>query len=213
MDIRPELVAVDTGDQAPAVYSWISQQDQSKILAIKGKRGYEINAPVGTPTNIPFGKRKKAIRLRSVTGDVFKAELYQFLNLNRVDVGSDPPGFVHVPNYLDAEWCKQLVAERRVRTKTGRFEWLKDRHPRNEALDCRVYARAALWTLGVAAWKPERWLRERQRRGIMDAEIARKEQQEERKTGALEPKKSLNEPKFAKDSWFGAERGNLRGDW
>ena len=46
---------------------------------------------------------------------------------------------------------KQLVAEQlvTVRTKRGfqRLEWQKLRE-RNEALDCRVYARAAAWLVG-----------------------------------------------------------------
>jgi phage terminase large subunit GpA-like protein len=100
-----------------------------------------------------------------------------------------------------------------VKTKSGKYLWEKYNHPRNEALDCRVYARAALWTLGVAGWRPERWLRERNRRGIVDAEIVQKEQFEARKTEAVASKPSLNAPKFAKDEWFGADRGNLRGDW
>ena len=110
------------------------------------------------------------MQLRSVTGDVFKAELYRFLGLSRptdeemAETGY-PPGFVHVPDYLDAEWCKQLTAERRVRLKSGRFEWKKE-HQANEALDCRVYARAALWTLGVAGWKPMKWQGLRDRRGL-----------------------------------------------
>jgi phage terminase large subunit GpA-like protein len=53
---------------------------------------------------------------------------------------------VHLPRGTDAEWVKQLVGERLVTVKTkrgfSRFEWQKLRE-RNEALDCRVYARAA----------------------------------------------------------------------
>ncbi len=169
-ELRIDLLAVDTGDQTTAVYSWIAKQDQARVLAIKGKRGFEINAPVGTPTYIALGNRRKAIALRTVTGDVFKAELYRFLALPRptdeeVAGSGYPPGTVHIPDHLDAEWCRQLVAERRVRLKSGRFEWRKE-HLRNEALDCRVYARAALWTLGVAAWKPTKWRNLRDRRGL-----------------------------------------------
>lgn len=213
IEMKVELISIDTGDQTPACYAWIVQQDQTRILAIKGKAGYELNTPVGTPTNIEFGHKKRAIRLRSITGDVFKGELYAFLNLYRAEDGTFPPGFVHIPNFLDAEWCKQLVSERRVRTDTGKFKWEKLNHPRNEALDCRVYSRAALWTLGSAGWKPERWARERLKRSITDDEIVAKEVAEARLVPAPAPQPSRNEPKFAVDNWLGAERGNLRGDW
>ena len=104
---------------------------------------------------------------------MFTAELYALLALPRPtdeEIAADgfPPGTVHVPDFLDAEWCKQIVAEERRRTKAGRFEWVKV-HQANEALDCRVYARAALWVMGVAAWKPERWRLMRERRGLEGA--------------------------------------------
>jgi phage terminase large subunit GpA-like protein len=58
-----------------------------------------------------------------------------------------PAGTVHLPRGIDAEWVKQLVAEQLVTVKTRRgftrLEWQKLRE-RNEALNCRVYARAAL---------------------------------------------------------------------
>jgi len=45
-----------------------------------------------------------------------------------------------------------------VRTKRGfaRLEWQKLRE-RNEALDCRVYARAAAWIVGADRWSEARW--------------------------------------------------------
>jgi phage terminase large subunit GpA-like protein len=46
-----------------------------------------------------------------------------------------------------------------VKTKRGfsRLEWQKLRE-RNEALDCRVYARAAAWILGADRWSEAQWL-------------------------------------------------------
>ncbi|CAH1657119.1 Phage terminase large subunit family protein [Hyphomicrobiales bacterium] len=184
VQMKIDLLAVDTGDQTTAVYGWISKQDQARVLAIKGRRGYEANAPVASPTNIPFGRRKRAIRLRMVTGDVFKAELYRFLLRGREEDGAYPQGYVHVPDFMDAEWCKQLVAERRVRNKTGRYEWKID-HKANEALDCRVYSRAALWTRGVASWSPERWKREREVRGLDAVPVERVQQTQPRANSFL----------------------------
>ena len=62
-----------------------------------------------------------------------------------------PPGTVHLPDWADSEWLKQLIAEQLVTVKGKRgfakLEWQKLRE-RNEALDCRVYARAAAWIVG-----------------------------------------------------------------
>jgi phage terminase large subunit GpA-like protein len=55
---------------------------------------------------------------------------------------------------------KQLVAEQLMTVKTRRgftrLEWQKLRE-RNEALDCRVYARAAAWIAGIDRWSERKW--------------------------------------------------------
>ncbi|HRQ83262.1 MAG TPA: phage terminase large subunit family protein, partial [Azospirillaceae bacterium] len=45
-----------------------------------------------------------------------------------------------------------------VKTRRGftRLEWQKVRE-RNEALDCRVYARAAAWIAGADRWTEDKW--------------------------------------------------------
>jgi phage terminase large subunit GpA-like protein len=71
-----------------------------------------------------------------------------------------PVGYVHLPRGAEAEWVKQLVAEQLVTVKTkrgfSRLEWQKLRE-RNEALDCRVYARAAAWIAGADRWTEAMW--------------------------------------------------------
>jgi phage terminase large subunit GpA-like protein len=57
------------------------------------------------------------------------------------------------------EFFKQLTAEQLVtRIVKGypKREWQKTRD-RNEALDCRIYARAAAIALGVELWSDSRW--------------------------------------------------------
>ena len=60
----------------------------------------------------------------------------------------------------EAEWVKQLMGEQLVTVKTkrgfSRLEWQKLRE-RNEALDCRVYARAAAWIAGADRWTDGMW--------------------------------------------------------
>ena len=113
------------------------------------------------------GKRlRRGARLWTVAVSTFKAETYRFLRLARpteeemADGAAFPPGSVHLPHWVENEWLKQFVAEQlvTVRTKRGfaRLEWQKLRE-RNEALDCRVYARAAAWIVGADRWSEARW--------------------------------------------------------
>jgi len=70
------------------------------------------------------------------------------------------PGTVHLPDWVESEWLKQFVTEQLVTVKTRRgfakLEWQKLRE-RNEALDARVYARAAAWIAGADRWSEARW--------------------------------------------------------
>ena len=70
-----------------------------------------------------------------------------------------PGGLLHFPNGTDAEGLKQWPDEQSVKIKTDgfqRLEWQKLRE-RNEALDCRVYARAAAWIAGADRWTQAMW--------------------------------------------------------
>ena len=61
-----------------------------------------------------------------------------------------------------------------MKTKRGfaRLEWQKLRE-RNEALDARVYARAAAWIAGLDRWSEARWAEaERAMRGLAPADAA-----------------------------------------
>ena len=113
------------------------------------------------------GKRlRRGARLWTVAASTFKAETYRFLRLDRpaleeIETGAAfAPGTVHLPRWAESEWLKQLVAEQlvTVRNKRGfaRLEWQKLRE-RNEALDCRVYARAAAWIAGADRWSDAYW--------------------------------------------------------
>ena len=113
------------------------------------------------------GKRlRRGARLWTVAVSTFKAETYRFLRLERPTAeeiaggARMPPGTIHLPDWVETEWLKQFVAEQLVTVKTkrgfARLEWQKLRE-RNEALDARVYARAAAWIAGLDRWSEERW--------------------------------------------------------
>lgn len=157
-------LAIDSGDgrNTAAVYAWVRRMGSAQALAIKGVEGFDRATPVDGPTYVDVNEHgrtiRRGVRLWKVSSAVFKSETYRFLRLDRptdeeIAAGTAfPDGYVHLPRSLTAEWVKQLVAEQLVvvRDRRGfsKLEWRQMRE-RNEALDCRVYARAAAWLLGI----------------------------------------------------------------
>jgi phage terminase large subunit GpA-like protein len=149
------------------------------------------------------GRAKPAETPRST----FKAETYRFLRLERPTAeefgsgASFPPGTVHLPDWVESEWLKQFVAEQLVTVKTkrgfARLEWQKLRE-RNEALDARVYARAAAWIAGLDRWSEARWTE------------AEREVNVERPPTPRPPRPAQSEPAGAPDGWLGRRRGWLK---
>jgi phage terminase large subunit GpA-like protein len=164
-------LAIDTGYETPAVYGWARRVGFGQVAPVKGVEGFNRASPVSGPTFVDAtiaGKRlRRGARLWTVAVSTFKSETYRFLRLERptpeelAGGALFSPGTLHLPGWIDSEWLKQLVAEQlvTVRNKRGfsRLEWQKLRE-RNEALDCRVYARAAAWILGADRWSEAQWL-------------------------------------------------------
>lgn len=166
-----QRMAVDTGAFTQSVYQWVRAQSRQAVIAVKGMAKYDRIVPVGGPTYVETTqhgvKVKRGIALWAVSTSFFKREFYKQLGLHKPtdeDIASGlgfPAGYVHLSTQVSDEWCKQLVAERQVviRNKRGfavRTEWQPTR-PRNEALDIRVYARAAAWLAGADRWNESRW--------------------------------------------------------
>ena len=163
-------LAIDSGYETSAVYAWSRQAGFAQVAPVKGVEGFNRTSPVTGPTYVDAtvaGKRlRRGARLWTVATSTFKTETYRFLRQDRPTAeeiaagASFPPGTVHLPDWADGEWLKQLTAEQLVTVKTrrgfARLEWQKLRE-RNEALDCRVYARAAAWIVGADRWSEARW--------------------------------------------------------
>ena len=180
-------LAVDTGYEAAAVYAWARAQGFEQVAPVKGVEGFNRAAPVAGPTHVDAteGGRKirRGARLWTVAVATFKAETYRFLRLTRptdeerAAGARTPSGYIHLAQAAEAEWVKQLVAEQLVTVKTRRgfqkLEWQKMRE-RNEALDCRVYARACAWLMGMDRWDGAKWddLRAQLMPGTSDARPA-----------------------------------------
>lgn len=167
-----DRLAIDTGDGVTTnnVYGWVRSKSRDQVMAIKGKRGFDRASPVDGPTWVEVTDRgrkiKKGVQLWNIAVAVFKSETYGYLRLPRptdedlANGGHWPIGYVHLPRGITSEWVQQLVAEQLVTIKgrngVTRFEWQPLRE-RNEALDCRVYARAAAWLRGVDRWDELKW--------------------------------------------------------
>jgi len=174
MSVR--VIAVDSGDESQSVYSYVRQHPQPfwgpagalvrqprTVVATKGRE--HAVALVGSSTRADLAARR-GLRVYLIGTWMAKRELYGFLRLDRptdeaLAAGAlYPHGYVHVPQYSE-EWFKQLTAERlvkRVHKGYPKLSWEKDAGRRNEALDCRVMARAAAELFGLSRFTDRHWL-------------------------------------------------------
>lgn len=148
------MTCVDSGFNTQHVYNFCRKFSINKVVPVKGSDS--LSMIVGLPKVVDYKKGKhvvrRAIRVFSVGVSLLKSEFYGWLKIDPpIGVEESPTGFCHFPEY-DEEYFKQLTAEkvvaRRNRKGFAITEWVKDRE-RNEALDCRIYARAAASMIGL----------------------------------------------------------------
>ena len=206
-------LAIDSGYETSVVYAWSRKVGFAQVSPVKGVEGFNRASPVSGPTFVDAtegGKRlRRGARLWTVAVSTFKAETYRFLRLERpteeeqAEGATFPPGTVHLPDWIDSEWLKQFTAEQlvTVRTKRGftKLEWQKLRE-RNEALDCRVYARAAAWIAGADRWSDDKWRGLEDQIGLVSTEDTPAEQVSQQ-TQALQGKRHSD--------WLGRHEGWL----
>ena len=139
INLRINAMCVDSGYSSDNVYRYCARRFDQRVWAIKGRGGMGMPMLIGKPTR----NNKHNCELQSVGVDTVKTHLYARLALE-----APGPGFCHFPIEYAEDYFAQLTAEKAERVyKAGRpsIVWkLKDHHRRNEALDCRVYAIAAL---------------------------------------------------------------------
>lgn len=141
-------IAIDSGHLATYVYMFVRQFNFTHIWAVKGNNGH--NKPIIEPRDKRLARlratKAKKGRPEYVGVDGAKNVFYERLILQRQKDGTYPTGYCHFPAGRDEEYFKQLCSERKVEGKLhGRkiHRWEQTRI-RNEALDCRIYAHAAL---------------------------------------------------------------------
>jgi len=134
---------IDTGGaNTQAVYNFTKSRLRRRIYGIKGASEQGgIRAPIW-PTKTPTARTKATYRPVNIGTNSAKDSIRS--RLHQETPGS---GYMHFPADRDRGYFSQLTAERLVKKQArGRtfsvWECPKNRH--NEALDCRVYAFAAL---------------------------------------------------------------------
>jgi len=141
-ELGVRATCIDTGGHhTQATYRYIKGRESRRVFGIKGVGG-EGRPLVGRPSKNNIGK----VRLFPIGSDTAKELVY-----GRLKITEPGPGYCHFPADRDPEYFLQLTSEQLV-TKYVRGhakrQWVKKRR-RNEALDVRCYAMAALYISGV----------------------------------------------------------------
>jgi phage terminase large subunit GpA-like protein len=166
VDLPIRMMAVDTGYNTQRVYNWVRQWPVSRVMATKGSD--QAALLVGQPSAVDVtsaGKRiRRGLKLWSIGVSIAKGELYSWLKLNppteeeQKNGKTCPSGYCHFPEYGE-EYFKQLTSEQlvvRIVRRNRKYVWEKTRD-RNEALDCRVLARAAAAVVGLDRYSKAQW--------------------------------------------------------
>lgn len=161
-EVQIRVLAVDSGYNTQEVYNWARKYPQNRVMVVKGQDAQQniLGIPTAADVTHAGSKIKRGVRVWPVGVSTLKTELYGWLNLNGAgDDGVYPPGYCHFPQY-DEQYFKMLTAEQLMKRKNKKgqtvYEWVKT-YERNEALDCRNYARAAAAMIGLDRFKDEDW--------------------------------------------------------
>jgi phage terminase large subunit GpA-like protein len=139
---------VDAGFLQPVVQNFCNQRNHRRIFPTKGAPG--PGRPVW-PRTASESKDKRPLWIVGV--DAAKEAI-----TTRLKIAEAGPGYCHFPtgDMYDAAYFSQLTAETcKIKYLKGfaHREWSKKIGARNEALDCRVYAYAALQSLCMAGFR------------------------------------------------------------
>lgn len=137
---------LDTGFNTLHCYRYVLRTQHPRLFPMKGSS--EVNAPiVGAPSRVRVSRNdSRKIPLFVIGVSVGKATIYRRLQIEEPLAGEKKPGFMHFPEMYGPAYYDGLTAEKKVTKKRKGFqvvEWVKIRD-RNEPLDCRNYANAAL---------------------------------------------------------------------
>lgn len=150
--IRVQAAAVDSGGHhAEAVLRFCRERFRRRVYAIKGMAGQ--GKPIW-PMRASKTKTRDSVFMVGV--DTAKDTVYA-----RFKIEPGNAGACHLPDDpatgYDDDWMEQATSEQRMtRYREGRpyTVWVLPKGRRNEALDCRVYATAAMKAVPASLRKP-----------------------------------------------------------
>jgi phage terminase large subunit GpA-like protein len=153
-----EAVAIDTGGHfTHQVYNFVRMREGRRVVGIRGSNrdGRPIKG-AGNKQDVNFRGQiiKSGVKVWEVGTDTAKDLIY-----GRTRVVQPGPGYMHFSHQLEAEFFNQLTAEGRIPQKSAGGEvhrWVKLR-PRNEVLDCTVYAVFASHLLDLHRYTERMW--------------------------------------------------------
>lgn len=184
-DMLPRAVCIDSGGHhTSAVYGFTHRRARDRVWAIKGRGGPGV---LIWPKR--HGRGKGGAPVFSIGVDQAKATIYG--RLRNGEAGT--AGYIGFDASLSDSFFKQLTAERVVtRFKKGHpvKEWVLPDGTRNEALDCVVYALAALhgcYSMGLDL--------EREAHRLVDAPL--------RVAGAVVTAPAAAPPPVIRSKWMG----------
>lgn len=189
--MRLDRMGVDSGYNTQTVYNFVRKHGRAgRVMATKGQEVAPvlIGIPQAREAKVNGKRAQRGVKIWHIGLNIAKSELYGFLRMERPDDADAPmpQGWCHFPQY-DEEYFKMLTAEQTVarfdkRRGTTRYEWVKKRE-RNEALDCRIIARAVASQCGADRWTEQHW---QEREGAIGASVPEAAQQ---KPNAAEEKR------------------------
>ncbi|WP_086062238.1 phage terminase large subunit family protein [Muricoccus roseus] len=140
---RVQAACIDTGGHhTQKAYAFCKARLGRKVWGIKGE-----SAQNGARSPVWPAKRPTARTKASYRPFVIGTNTAKDIIRHRLTFEKHGPGFTHVREDRDVIWYEQMLSERNTLKEEGgrRFRvWECPSHKRNEALDCRVYAYAAL---------------------------------------------------------------------
>ncbi len=133
--LRVAATCIDTGYNTKQVYDFVRERQIRGVFAIKGSNQSGVPIISDRP---PKRQKMSKVHLFPVGTESAKQSIY-----GRLRVEDSGPGYMHFPESYNTEYFRQLTSERLVYRK-GKRIWELMAGRRNESLDCRVYALAAL---------------------------------------------------------------------